>query len=105
MIKLGIDFDGVICKREGIPTIGDWQKCEPVNGARESIELFIKQGIGVYICTQREHYDWPEVKEWLKKRGFPELRITNKKEKDTTVYIDDRAIRFTNWNDIRKLFN
>jgi len=102
MIKVAIDFDGVVVKRTGIPTQGTFENCEPMKGALDSIKLFLSTGFEVYICTNREHYEWLRMKLWLIKYGFPEIRITNKKEKETTVYIDDRAIRFTNWQDIRK---
>ena len=40
----------------------------------------------------------------LKEQGFPKMRITNIKESGTLAFIDDRAIRFDNWQNIRKYF-
>ena len=103
-MKLAIDFDSTLVKRKGIPSNGNPWLEKPLVGARESINLFLEKGYDLYICTNREHYEWPKIKEWLIKNKFPEMRITNKKELGTTVYIDDRALRFTSWQDIRKYF-
>lgn len=56
----------------------------------------------VVVYTTRENHE--AVREWLKSSGFPELPITSMKPK-AIAYIDDRAIRFTNWDDIRKYFS
>ena len=54
----------------------------------------------VYMFTNRNA---EEVEEWLVEQGFPPLLVTNRKLPDTHIYIDDRAIRFTNWKDMCKL--
>lgn len=100
-MKIAIDFDGVICKREGIPTIYDWDHVEPMEGALESINLLLKMKYEVYILTS--NFEPAKVIEWLSDYGFPKLEVTNIK-KPAHVYIDDRAMRFTNWQDIRKYF-
>lgn len=100
-MKIAIDFDGVICKREGIPTIRDWNHALPMDGALDSINLLLKMKNEVWIFTSNE--DLEDIKDWLAIHGFPELEITNIK-RPAHVYIDDRAIRFTNWQDIRKYF-
>ena len=102
-MKISIDFDGVICKRQGIPTIRDWESnSEPMEGALDAIVLLKSLGHKVWIFTANHEQD--KVRSWLKKNGFPELKITNIKE-PAQDYIDDRAIRFTNWQDIRKYFS
>lgn len=100
-MKIAIDFDGVICKREGIPTIMNWEDAKPMEGALDAINLLIKQGYKIWVFTSNERPD--KVLEFLAIHGFPELKITNIKE-PAHVYIDDRAIRFTNWQDMRKYF-
>lgn len=99
-MKYAIDFDGVICKREGIPTKEGFG--EPMEGALESIKLLKKMGHKVWVFTSNP--DLEMVHEWLFKHKFPRLKITNIKT-PAHVYIDDRAIRFTNWMDIRKYFS
>lgn len=103
-IKIAIDFDGVLCKREGIPTIGDFRDCEPTDGAVSAVRLFIKENFDLYVCTNRDETQWDDIKLWLKKHGFPAMDVTNVKQKNTSVYLDDRAVRFTNWDDFRKIY-
>ena|SRR3990167_7359886 len=103
-MKIACDFDSVICQREGIPTKGNTVDCRPVEGAKEAIEQFLKKGYEIYILTNREGKRKDEAKNWLKKWEFPALRITNIKEENTSVYLDDRAVRFINWQDFRKFY-
>ena len=103
-MKYGIDFDGVICERTGIPT-GDFlyfAKRKPIKNSLEAIEWLIECGHEIYIFTA--HDSQSEVEEWLKVWKFPKLRVTNIKESGTKAFVDDRAIRFeNNWQSIRKL--
>ena len=100
MSKIAIDFDGVICKRVGIPTHKKWENAEPMEGALDAIKL-LRQKHRVYILTSNPEPE--KVRKWLNKHGFPRLEVTNIK-KPSQVYIDDRGLRFTNWQDIRKYF-
>ncbi len=110
-----IDFDGVIHRYSK-----GWQDGSiydpPMEGARDQMEKMVKNGYKLVIFTTRLN---PEVNEdtnleknkmtkWLSENGF-EL---NKHYHDITavkpnalVYIDDRALRFTNWTDISKYFS
>lgn len=98
-MRISIDFDGTICHRKGIPTSRSLGR--PKKGSKDAIRFFMELGHDVWILTS--HEDLNEVSSWLYKYKFPKLRITNIKE-PAHVYIDDRAIRFTNWQDIRKYF-
>lgn len=86
---LAIDFDGVIHK------YGGWQGGllqDPIRGAKEFIEGFLKSGMEVVIFSTRD----PEViRGWLFLHKFPILRITNIKEQHFDVFLDDRAINFS----------
>ena len=102
-MKIAIDFDGVLCKRKGIPTIKEpVSNCEPMEDALDAIKLFKKMGNEVWVFTSNEDPDG--VRLWLNTNGFPELEVTNIK-KPAHAYIDDRAIRFDNWQNIRKYFS
>ena len=104
-VKIGIDWDGVMVKRKGIPTEPAdkaWMDT-PIEGARETISLLTANGVDCYVLTNRPKGDWKRIKQWLEFWKFPSLRITNTKEDKTTIYLDDRAVRFTTWNDFRKL--
>lgn len=107
---IAVDFDGVIHKYSKGWLEGDIYD-EPVDGAFAAITKLIDDGFTVVIHTTRE--DHGAVRNWLIRQhysrgGFPipwafDIAITNVKPK-AIAYIDDRAVRFTNWDDIRKMF-
>ena len=90
-ITLAIDFDGVI--RNTLTG-------KPIEGALRAIKWLESKGRQVIITTARDDLD--NVNKWLKKYNFNKT-ATNKKVKATAI-IDDRAIRFINWNDITSYF-
>jgi len=104
---IAIDFDGVIHKYSKGWLNGEIYD-EPVEGAFPAIIELYKRGYDVIVFSTRE----PEkIKKWFTKwynKLFPsrvmiELKVT--KEKPPAIaYIDDRAIRFTNWKDILNYF-
>ena len=99
-MKIGIDFDNVLIKHKGVPGEDNNFEEEPVKGALDAVKWLKKQGHEVYVLTARFNTDWVEIERWLIKWKFPDMEITNKKLNGTAVYIDDRAIRFTNWQDV-----
>lgn len=100
-MKYAIDFDGTLVHRTGIPTNSNVWMDKPKKGAIETLRL-LKD---FYILTNRSEKDFPLIRLWLKDWGYTqEVLITNKKQPKTTVYLDDRAVRFTNWNDFRKYY-
>jgi len=103
-MKYGIDFDGVLCERYSIPTKGKFVDCPSTEDAVEAVKALRHAGHELYIFTNRQKKDWKAIEKWLKEQGFPKLRITNQKESKTTVYLDDRAVRFSNWKDFCKLY-
>lgn len=118
MKTVAIDFDGVIhaySKGWQDGTIYD----EPLPGAFEAIRRLMDAGISVFVHTTRDPY---QVEEWIsEKSGEPDragritclidssegraefwdevgvLLITRRKY-PAVAYIDDRAIRFTSWD-------
>lgn len=102
-MKIGIDFDGVLCDRQGIPRISSFKDCPPNDYALEGVKCLRRNKHDFYVFTAREEKDWKGISEWLKEHGFPKMRITNIKEKGTVLFLDDRAVRFTNWLDFCKL--
>jgi hypothetical protein len=100
-MKISIDFDGVVCKRTGIPRSKNILDEAPQEDAKEAIEWLMKQGHEVYIQSNRNK---DEIIVWLKEHDFPLLEIAKEKKDNTTVYIDDRSLRFTNWQDVCKYF-
>lgn len=107
---IAIDFDGVIHRyskgwlKDG-PSIYD----PPVDGAFQAIEKLRNKGYEIVIFTARPESQHIEILEWCVEQAetyglvFDDIAVTNIKPR-AAVYIDDRAIRFTNWKDILNYF-
>ena len=94
MIKIAIDFDGVVnTVKESEP--GEFG--EAVFGVKDAIKSFLDDGFEVIIYTARS--DLNNVKKWLKQNDFPNLEVTNKKIPSCSLYIDDRGFRFNEWSE------
>lgn len=102
MIKIAIDFDGVICNLKGIKRPHNFSNCKPKKDAQEALDWLEENKYNFYIFTSRPKKEWGLIRNWLYKNSFKQQIITNIK-KDATIYLDDRAIRFTNWVDFCKL--
>ncbi|OQB18165.1 MAG: hypothetical protein BWY14_01011 [Parcubacteria group bacterium ADurb.Bin192] len=115
---IAIDLDGVI------HAYGNgWQDGSlydpPMDGALEAMERLVKAGYKVVIHTARLNpalsrfkadtiaQRMRDIKAWLDEWGFRRKVhyhvITNEKP-PAIAYIDDRGIRFTNWEDAVKYF-
>ena len=97
-MTIAIDFDGVIHKYSKGWLDGSIYDV-PMDGAKETIDNLINEGHTVIVSTARPNIE--DIKPWLIKNGFPDIEVTNRKP-PAKIYIDDRAIRFTSWNDIKK---
>lgn len=108
---LAIDFDGTICKYQPFGDGIIYQ--EPNEGAADIIQKLKDNGwkIIIFTCRAREewrdkdgiHYGISSIFDWCRKFDIPFDEITAEKP-IATAYIDDRAIRFTNWQDIKNYF-
>jgi len=98
---IAIDFDGVCHSYEK-----GWQDGEiygtPVPGALEGISRLRAKGFWVIIATAYSR-DPQEVYKWMLNHGIYVDAVTVLKP-PAIAYIDDRAIRFTNWPDVVKYF-
>jgi len=100
---IAVDFDGVIHKysdgwKDGL--IYD----EPMDGAVDTIKRLQAEDFTIVVCTAREDSNLPLVRHWLESVcGLNDILVTNIKV-PAMAYIDDRAIRFTNWSDIKRYF-
>lgn len=99
--QIAIDFDGVLHKNSR-----GWQNGEiydpPMEGALDAVNVLRKKGFKIVVFTARE--DLQKVAYWLVLHGFGGFEVTNKKPQRAIAFIDDRAIRFTNWRDILNYF-
>lgn len=89
---LAIDFDGVIHDYKH-PVKGK-RMGKPMQG--EAVDDLVNDGFKVIIYTANKV---DIVKEWLEHYDIPYHDVTNVKPV-ADVYIDDRAYRFTTWNDL-----
>jgi len=111
--NIAIDFDGVIHKSaKGFydGTVYD----EPVDGALDAIKKLSKI-YSIVIFTAKAKADRPLVNgmtgeqlvwEWLKKYDIAQYvkEVTSEKPR-AVAYIDDKGIRFTDWNTTLNLLN
>ena len=103
--SLYIDFDGTIHKySKGYADGAIYDP--PMENAITSLIRLRDAGFTLTIFTARDNME--DIEEWLIRywpKGEPYFKIpvTNKKG-PATAYIDDRAIRFTNWIDITNYF-
>ena len=108
--RIAIDFDGVIHDyNNGFQ--GGVIYGEIIPGAFETMQRLYDLGYDICILTTRgtEPDLKAGVEKWVAEKhqagGFTfEYEITGEKL-PAIVYIDDRAIRFTNWADVRKYFD
>ncbi|KKL55431.1 hypothetical protein LCGC14_2255460 [marine sediment metagenome] len=91
---ISIDFDGVIhAYRRGWHdgTIYD----VPIYWAKEAIKGLRDAGFKIAVHTARE--DLFAVRDWLKKYDI-EVELVSNRKQPSLVYIDDRGLRFTDWD-------
>ena len=76
---------------------------KPVEGAVKAMHKLVDTGFEVEVFTARDTSEFEKIYKWLDKWGFPLMDITNVK-RPALCYIDDRGLRFTNWNDMLRYF-
>ncbi len=107
-----IDFDGVI--HDNYDGFGDGTIYGPlIDGAYESLENLSKK-YNIIIFTAKAKSDRPLIDsktgshlvwEWLKKHNLAQFvkQVTAEKPRGL-VYIDDKALRFVDWDSTMKQF-
>jgi phosphoglycolate phosphatase-like HAD superfamily hydrolase len=90
-----VDLDGVLCTEE---QFHDRPLAEPIAGAREALEKLRAAGYIVVVYTARSWGEHRATKHWLDQHGFTYDGIQMGKPV-ADVWIDDRALRFTSWNE------
>jgi len=89
---IGVDLDGTLAEYhgfEGIDIIG-----KPIPKMVEYVRNLLKEGEVVKIFTARIHGHSEvisHIQQWLRDAGLPILEVTNVKDPDMTMLIDDKA--------------
>ncbi len=111
--SIAVDFDGVIHNYSQ-----GWQNGMlydvPVDRVAETLGKLKRKGYNIIIFTTRLNPKFDiinkgvrnvrkDIEDWLRKYDIPYDELTNNKPA-AIAYIDDRAIRFTNWKDILNYF-
>ncbi len=91
-----VDLDGVICTEEAF---FDRPLAQPIEGAREALAKLRAAGHTVVIYTARGWGEYRVAKRWLDEHGL-EYDGLHMGKPVADLWIDDRAIRFTNWNEV-----
>ena len=99
---LGIDFDQTIASNSGAP---DFTPLEPLDGAKEALDLLVSKGWKIVIYTARAWHEYDIIENWLNKYNLPFRRIVCGKL-FVKWMIDDRNIEFKgNWPEIIERLN
>lgn len=100
MSTLAIDFDGVINDHKH-PLEGR-RMGAPIEGAGDKLRMLKHQGYRIIIFSVwGDDKGRESIAEWMKHFEIPYDHITNTKP-HADVYLDDKAIRFTNWDDFEQ---
>lgn len=95
-MKLVIDLDGTICTEE---KQFSRSLAKPIKGAINAINNFKKSGYIIIIYSSRTWMEYEMTVDWLNKNNviYDQL-ILGKPQGD--YWIDDRALRFSDWESI-----
>lgn len=91
-----VDLDGVLCTEEAYL---ERPLAKPIDGAREALAELRAAGYIVVIYTARGWGEYRVAKRWLDDHGFVCDGLHMGKPV-ADLWIDDRAVRFTNWKDV-----
>lgn len=93
---IGVDLDGTLAEYHGNmgKRIG-----KPITAMFEMVKALIGSGVEVRIFTARasDANQLPAIRGWLERHGLSDCAVTNVKDFDCHLIIDDRAARAI-WN-------
>ncbi len=93
-----VDLDGVVCTEE---TTFERPLAQPIAGAKEALAQMRAAGHTVVIYTARGWAELKATKKWLDDHGMQYDAIHMGKP-IAHIWIDDRAIQFTSWEETLK---
>ncbi|MDO4228187.1 MAG: hypothetical protein Q4C98_00065 [Capnocytophaga sp.] len=100
-MQIIIDIDGTICTEERMFSRA---LAKPLEGAVESVNALFEQGNTIIFYTARTWMEFEMTTNWLKNNGFKYHQLIMGKPIGD-VWIDDRALQFTNWEEISTKLN
>lgn len=95
-MQIIIDLDGTICTEEKTYSRA---LAKPLPGAIESINKLFEQGNIIIIYSARTWMEYEMTVDWLSKNNVKYHQLILGKPIGD-VWIDDRALRFDNWENI-----
>jgi len=91
-----LDFDAVLHQYTGWKGSEERFLSPPIPNARHACHILARDRRLVCFTTRQET---EVIERWLRANGFPEMKVTDRKEA-ASVQLDDRAIRFDGvWTD------
>ena len=97
-MRLIIDLDGTICSEEKQFSRA---LAKPLLNSVETINSLKDQGHTIIIYSSRTWAEYEVTEAWLKENGYKyDQLVLGKPQGD--FWIDDRAIRFLNWSQVKK---
>ena len=90
---VAVDFDGVL--HDPSNRLPGYRMGQPIAGAVEAVGQLFREGHVIVVHTVRDDSD-RHVTKWLAYFKVPHNGVTNRKP-NADVFIDDKAIRFTDW--------
>lgn len=97
--KIAIDFDGVVHDFKN-PVSGR-RMGNPIDGTKRALDTLKSRGYEIIIFSYwaKDDLSIKTIADWLDYFNCPYDDITNIKP-NAIAYIDDRGIKFTNWQEI-----
>lgn len=94
MLVAAIDFDGVLHDHKH--PIEGMKMGAPIEGSEEAMRKLKRKGYELVILSTRGGSP-QHISDWMQYYHIPFDEITDKKI-NASFYLDDKGIRFTNWN-------
>ncbi len=95
-MQIIIDLDGTICTEE---KQFSRSLARPLPGASGQISRLMEEGHTVIIYSARSWQEFEMTRDWLARYQIPYSQLVMGKPTGD-LWIDDRAVRFTNWEEM-----
>ncbi|HUX83946.1 MAG TPA: HAD hydrolase family protein [Chitinophagaceae bacterium] len=95
-MQIIIDLDGTICTEE---KQFSRSMAQPLPGASQKISRLMEEGHTVIIYSARSWQEYEMTRDWLSRNQIPYSQLVMGKPIGD-LWIDDRAIRFTSWQQV-----